>query len=449
MTRGGGWRMVLPVALMLLCGGLMIFGFLRLRAVERDMRLYDTTNMVWVISQTQVETLKLRAVLAESAGDVGRIGRQYDLFRSRIDMLTQGPQLRFLQGLEDWQPVADTARIVRRYDPLIRQLAPFEETVLSRELAVLNGHLNRAANHAMVGEWQLLSQRIGRYRTAVAQVAYSLAIGLLAALYLGWRIVADRKAQLDAEELRQRSRLLESDLDRERAMVAHWRDFAAVVSHQFRTPLAVIDSAAQRMYRHGAPASDAVLEAKQATIREMVGSLDRLVEAALLLGRLDNAQQQPELSLADLVPPVRSLVTEVRQRYPGREITLLAEAESLTAWCDPKLVQHILMNLIDNAVKYSPADSQVELRLFAQQGELGCVVADRGAGVPYAEVERLFARFERGETLPGEGTGIGLWLAQRLAVLQGGRIEGRHRTGGGTLFTLWLRGRMPEEGQHA
>ena len=69
---------------------------------------------------------------------------------------------------------------------------------------------------------------------------------------------------------------------------------------------------------------------------------------------------------------------------------------------------------------------------------MACAVADRGPGLSDAEAERLFARFQRGEDAPAAGTGIGLWLAQRLALLLQGRITVQPRTGGGTLFTLWM-----------
>ncbi|MBY5970865.1 hypothetical protein KUV28_00835 [Ferrimonas balearica] len=449
MNRATFWRTTVPVLLLMLCVGLLVYGFLRLRAIEDSMRLDDATNMVWVISQTQVEALELQVVLAESPGNAGRIGQQYDLFRSRIDMLTQGPQLRFLERLEVAGPVVASARAAQRLDPAVRQLAPYEEQALSREMGLLIRELNRAANRAMVSEWRVLSDRLGSYRTVVAQVAYSLGVGVLLAIYLGWRILADRRARLDAEILRERSQRLEEDLDRERATVAHWRDFAAVVSHQFRTPLAVIDSAAQRMYRRGQPAAPEVLEAKQATIREMVGSLDRLVDAALLIGRIDHQIVRPQQVIVDLVPPVRSIVEEMRRRHPGRQISLAVEEPELHAWCDAKLVQHALMNLIDNAVKYSPPDTPVDLTLFRQDGQVACTVADRGPGLSDAEAEKLFARFQRGEDAPAAGTGIGLWLAQRLALLLQGRIAVQPRTGGGTLFTLWMPETPPNQKEDA
>lgn len=71
-------------------------------------------------------------------------------------------------------------------------------------------------------------------------------------------------------------------------------------------------------------------------------------------------------------------------------------------------------------------------------------MADRGPGMSEAEAERLFDRFQRGDGVPGEGTGIGLWLAQRLAELQGGRIEVQRRQGGGSTFTLCLPDTPPD-----
>ncbi|PJE30986.1 His Kinase A (phospho-acceptor) domain-containing protein [Pseudooceanicola antarcticus] len=438
MTLGTLWRTFVPLVLLLVCIGALIFGYLRLRATEKAMGFDGVTNMVWVISQTQVEALKMRAVLAEDPDDEGQIGLQYDLLRSRIDMLTEGPQFRFLQALEMAETVKAAVQPAIRLDPALRPLSAAEKAELGQEATTLARTLNRTANAAMVMEWELLTTQLTRYRTAMAQVNYSIGLGVVLAIYLGWRILADRRARLEADLFRRQSMRLEEDLDHERAMVSHWRDFAAVVSHQFRTPLAVIDSAAQRLYRRGQPASDEVLQAKQGTIREMVASLDQLVDAALLIGRMDHKMDLPQQAVQDLAPVVRNMVKKLQGRYRDREITLSLEEERFVAWCDANLVQHSLINLIDNAIKYSPPFEPVEVRMQRQDNKVVCTVADRGPGMTDAEAERLFQRFQRGAGAPTGGTGIGLWLAQRLAELQGGRIEARPRPEGGALFSLIL-----------
>ena len=107
--------------------------------------------------------------------------------------------------------------------------------------------------------------------------------------------------------------------------------------------------------------------------------------------------------------------------------------------CDRHLVGHILDNLLSNALKYSPAETPVELRIFARGDRVACAVGDGGPGIPAEERERVFDRFYRGRdqrTKPG--TGLGLALSRELAALQGGEVTVEGWPGRGSLFTLWL-----------
>jgi two-component system sensor histidine kinase KdpD len=115
------------------------------------------------------------------------------------------------------------------------------------------------------------------------------------------------------------------------------------------------------------------------------------------------------------------------------------------AWLDPIQISLVLHNLLDNALKYSPAPSRVELRGFVEGGHLTFEVLDRGSGLPPGEEERVFERFYRAPALRESavpGVGVGLSVCRGLVEAHGGSITGHNREGGGAVFrvTLPMRG---------
>lgn len=433
----------LPIAVVLLCLGLLVFGLMRLYAIEKTMRINQAANMLWVISQTEVEVLRLEATLARHASDDVLIAAHFDLLVSRLSQIAEGPQLRHLEMIGFAEPVLSYRASVLALDPLVSSLTPERADLLVAALDGLRQVLHRAGNRTMVAEWESISARLEGYRSAVAQVILSLVLGIAFAAYLGWRLVADQRDLLRAQAVKLRSIRLEKDLQQERTQGAYWRDFAAVVSHQFRTPLAVIDSCAQRIVRRQKPGEDAELLARVETIRKTVAGLSKLVEAALLAGQIDNGIQTPNCARRDLVGLLRLLIADLRTRHPGRSLRLEAAQEPLLAWLDEDLALHAVMDLVENALRHSTGP--VVLRVFVHEERVGCAVIDCGPGIPTEELPRIFERFQRGTQTTAEGTGLGLWIARKLAELQSGSVEVESWLGCGSVFTLWLRVMGPAE----
>ncbi|MFP1644950.1 sensor histidine kinase [Pontitalea aquivivens] len=433
----------LPVAIVVACLGALAFGLMRLAEIERTMRIKQSANMLWVISQAEAETLRLDAALARNPADAPVIGTRFDLLASRLTLIAEGPQLRALDRIGLSGPLMDQRARVLALDPRAAPMTPERALRLAGALEQLRQVLRRAGNRTMVADWGELSRRLELYRGAVAQVIVSLVLGIGFAAYLGWRLVADQRALLRAEELRLRAIRLERDLDQERTQAAYWRDFAAVVSHQFRTPLAVIDSAAQRMLRGQPTPGDTGHRARLATIRRTVADLSRLVEAALIAGQIDNDLKQPRCARHDVVAPLRALIADLQARHPGRSLRLDAAAEPMLAWCDPGLMQHTVMNLLENALRHCAGP--VVVRLFQRDDRIACAIVDTGPGIAPADLGRIFDRFRRGPASGVEGSGLGLWTARRLAELQGGTVEVESWPGRGSVFTLWLAAMAPAQ----
>jgi len=208
----------------------------------------------------------------------------------------------------------------------------------------------------------------------------------------------------------------------------------ASVSHDLRTPLTTITALAHDIAVEG--------DDRAVTIQEEAGRLNRLVADLLDLSRLAGGA----LNLAPEIEAADDLVGAALQRVSGTlnghelKVTLDPADPLLLGRFDFVHSLRILVNLLENALKYSPADSAVELSVKRDDDSLEFVVADRGPGIAPEERERIFEPFYRPATsAPDTGSaGLGLSIAQRLAAAQGGSVRYEPRENGGSLFILRL-----------
>lgn len=246
---------------------------------------------------------------------------------------------------------------------------------------------------------------------------------------------------------------------RARELAEARRDLIAGVSHELRTPLAVL-----RMYSDllggdvdpDSPAAGRVRTLHAETVR-MCG----LVENLLSLGHLDRRRVEPTMQPLDVTAIAREAIDLARPlaERAGCRIDGPPDdpAARFAGMADRGLVMQILMNLLDNAFKYggltdgrpigdgraaAPGDAAaIEVRCGRRGDRVEITVADRGAGVPEAERERIFERFGRGAAAArtrAPGLGLGLALSRETARLMGGEISVAPRPGGGSVFTLEL-----------
>jgi two-component system sensor histidine kinase KdpD len=215
----------------------------------------------------------------------------------------------------------------------------------------------------------------------------------------------------------------------------------AGLSHDLRTPLTTIKAVAHTLRERGS--GEAV------AIEEEADRLNRLVADLLDLSRLNAGAMpiRPEFNAAEDL--VGAALRQVAGTLGGRRVVVAAPGAPLGDSNGPSVlvgrfdfVQALraLVNLIENAGKYSPLGEAIELGLERAGSELRFVVADRGPGVAAAERERIFEPFYRAPGVAPDvgGAGLGLAIARRLAVEQGGDVRYASRPGGGSLFTLVL-----------
>ncbi|WP_019589513.1 MULTISPECIES: PAS domain-containing sensor histidine kinase [unclassified Thioalkalivibrio] len=255
----------------------------------------------------------------------------------------------------------------------------------------------------------------------------------------------------DITSYKDAARSLEHSLERERGVSEFYRSFAAMASHQFRTPLAIIDSGLQRLLRRGESMDRETREGRYRQLRDTVAHMTRLIENALTSARLEGGHVSASTRPCDLRPLVEQAIETQRQITPDNPVHLSVTPDGpVMARCDRALVEQILANLLSNAGKYSPETASIEVELRAEPEKITCHVTDHGIGIPEEDQARLFDRFFRARNAARHtGIGLGLGIARQLARTQGGDLTVRSREGEGSTFTLELpRGQDPDEPQY-
>ncbi|MCX2721460.1 sensor histidine kinase [Roseibium salinum] len=237
-------------------------------------------------------------------------------------------------------------------------------------------------------------------------------------------------------------------LRKEKELNEMQREFVSMASHEFRTPLAIIDSTAQRLKRKVAELKpDAIVE-RVDTIREAVERMQYLINRFLNFSQTQSVGMDIELEEAS----VRELVILVcgRQQGVSRHHRFHVDVERLPekAEIDRRLVEQSVTNIISNAVKYSPETSNIHITGESDDGYLVISVRDEGVGIPDDEIPKIFKRYYRASTSSGiAGTGIGLNLTETIAKKHGGAVEIESEVGTGTTVRLRLPIRQEQRGK--
>ncbi|PWJ83736.1 PAS domain S-box-containing protein [Pseudaminobacter salicylatoxidans] len=238
------------------------------------------------------------------------------------------------------------------------------------------------------------------------------------------REIANHRDHLE-QLVQARTQELDAALTRERATADLYRNFGTMISHQFRTPLALVDSALQRLMRRRDRLTPKEVLERGEEARSAIARLVRLVKSTLDAARLDAGQIEVRSQLCDLGDLVAEVCSRSTKDTGSGRITLkLPDGDSPIAYCDPVHAEHILTNLLSNAVKYSPAKTPIRITLADSGTQIECVVTNTGPPEGSFEQEALFERYYRGSNTEGRpGIGVGLYMARALARLQGGDVQ--------------------------
>ncbi len=251
--------------------------------------------------------------------------------------------------------------------------------------------------------------------------------------------VAARTVEL-TKEVRRRGELeekLQRALEVERAAREVQRDFVGMVSHEFRTPLSIIDAAAQQLRM----SPDAPREKTLRRYEKIGIATDRmtsLIDEYLVADRLAGDETTMEVRPSNL----RLVIARAVAELPDGRVAVDARGLPERFPCDPDLLQVALRNILANADRHSPPDRLVSLAAGAlPDGGVELAVRDEGPGIPPDELPHLFRKFFRGRgTHAGTGAGLGLYLVDRIAHRHGGSVTVESAPGAGTTFRIRLPG---------
>lgn len=250
------------------------------------------------------------------------------------------------------------------------------------------------------------------------------------------RQVDARTAELRESNIRLAAANLELlELDKLRSAVL------SNVSHELRTPLTGILGSAQNLRDGLAGGLTQAQRDYVGMIEKDSGRLIRVVSELLDWGRLQAGQielHRCTVAVQTMVDEVAMLLRPVADRK-GVAITLQAGDPALRVHADEDKLKQIVINLVDNAVKFSPPESRVDVRIEADRKAVSVLVEDQGPGVPPEDRPHLFDRFYRGQAAEAAaGSGLGLAIAKNLARLHGGDITLRPGASRGSVFVLSL-----------
>lgn len=231
------------------------------------------------------------------------------------------------------------------------------------------------------------------------------------------------------------------DLRHQREVERLKSDFVALVSHELRTPLAAIKGAAETLLRRSMPFDQQRWREYVELIDGQSDRLHELIDNLLSLSQVEAGALRLRRDLVALLPLVQGVLREHGARLNAARIQLEVPASLPLLSADPRRIEQVLLNLLENAQKFSPPERPIVLRAERRSREVLVAVSDGGPGIPPAERERIFERFyqiARPHTRNVGGTGLGLAICKALVEAHGGRIWADAAPGGGARvqFTL-------------
>lgn len=249
------------------------------------------------------------------------------------------------------------------------------------------------------------------------------------------RKIAEQALKESLDELEQAKQDILSSLSKERELGEMKSKFVSMASHEFRTPLTTILSSANLIARY--TDNQDAREKHVDRIKNSVENLTVILNDFLSLEKLESGAQKvsfQEFNLSALMDEVREEVHGMIK--PNQEIILAGE--SITVKSDPHILKNILLNLVSNAIKYSPDDGKIELS--TSNGKESIIsIKDHGIGIPLNDQKRLFERFHRAENATNiQGTGLGLHIVKKYVELLDGTITFESKEGEGSVFRVSL-----------
>jgi signal transduction histidine kinase len=411
---------------------ILLAAVIRLAVNENRLAGEPAEGVIWFSSQAQFEAMRLAdSVLLFEMGRATRdeVILRFDLLDSRLRLFEEGQMTERVASM-DYQDqiegVRSTLDTQREQLAVLRPEGADALNALHDAAHSISLTMRDFANAGMLdGRDRQDTVRAGRRQILLEILGYLLAT-LGAGVLVTIIVVRNYRTMARAE----------AALAHEREVSRLHRAFTSVVSHQFRTPLSIIDASAQRMLRRGTAMSADEIVTRVSKIRNACQRLTRLMESTLNAARLE----QGEIAFHARPCDLHQLVATVCDNQPEEDqnrIECALEKLPRLVMADTTLLEQAVQNLLSNALKYSPPSTLVLVRGAQHGSDVAISVEDSGVGIPADEVRFVSERFFRARTAEGiPGTGIGLNFVSQIMELHGGRVEVSSVEGQGSIFTL-------------
>lgn len=244
-------------------------------------------------------------------------------------------------------------------------------------------------------------------------------------------------------EVQDLTRAFNSMVQRVESAQRSQRDFVANVSHELKTPLTSIQGFAQALLDDTADTPESRKQAAQIIFTE-AGRMHRMALNLLDLARLEAGTADLKMSTVEVGALLRGIVEKFTHQAQKAGVRLLVDVpdDLPTLYADGDRLAQVFTNLVDNALKFTPADGRVTLSARIAGAEMELSVTDTGSGIPSEALPRLFDRFYQADVSraggDGHGAGLGLAIVQEIVQAHGGKIGVRSQAGHGTMFVIHL-----------
>jgi signal transduction histidine kinase len=274
----------------------------------------------------------------------------------------------------------------------------------------------------------LLKDRLARLAPAVRRELQEAAVR-----------ARDRRAQAERERLLAREQKARAEAE---VAVRMRDDFLETAAHELKTPVTSLLASTQLLARQldrETPPDPAARRERLQVIEEQARRLSQLVSQLLDVSRVRSRQLALETQEVDLASLVKATAAIVQARTGWDQLAVHASSPVL-AWVDPLRIEQLVINLLDNAVKFSPGGGQIDVDVSVSgAGSIRLAVRDHGIGMPPDKRERIFDRFHQAHASEHRsGLGLGLHISREIVELHGGQIEAEFPPEGGTRFVVLL-----------
>jgi len=239
---------------------------------------------------------------------------------------------------------------------------------------------------------------------------------------------------LDVDRLEEKARTTLVEAEREKLRAS----LLSTVTHDFKTPLAAISGSAQSLMALGETAGPEVRRALEENIAGEAARLERLVDNLLRIAALESGAVAPDLKPVPLEEVLGSVLSRLEAALSGHEVRVSIPGDLPPIPMDEVLMEQVLLNLLENAAKYTPPGTRIDIVALTRKQRALIEVRDNGPGLPPGDHEKCFERFQRGDRSGPEGYGLGLAICRAVVKAHGGTITVRDNVPSGARFTITL-----------